>query len=186
MHVAVPKMDTTATTGSDDMSDESNDRHDERMTVPEAARLLGISEGAIRKRVERGKLHAEHTPGGRLIVYLDHDERGATTPTTDTTRDRPRPSRDPKPIEPERYIRSLEDQVQDLRRRLDLETDANRENRRIIAGLIERTPELPGASESGGETPARGPVPHGQETPSSTPSTSAEGPRRSWWRRLWE
>ncbi len=171
-------MDTTATTGSDDMSDESNDRHDERgatqrMTVPEAARLLGISEGAIRKRVERGKLDAEHTPGGRLIVYLDHD----ATATTDTTRDS-HDRHEPKPIEPERYIGSLEDQVQDLRRRLDQETEANRENRRIIAGLTQRIPEIEAA-----------PREHEDPGPSPTPTDTTGAPetytrRRPWWRRV--
>src|SRR5215210_4291472 len=73
------------------MSDQTHDsREGEGTTVAEAARLLSITEGAVRKRVERGKLAAEHTTDGRLVVYLD----ATTTHTTrDTTHDRPRQSR---------------------------------------------------------------------------------------------
>jgi hypothetical protein len=38
------------------VSDESHDSRRVRMTVAEAARALGISESAVRKRVKRGKL----------------------------------------------------------------------------------------------------------------------------------
>jgi hypothetical protein len=124
------------------VGDGSHDRHDSEAsaTVAEAALVLGISEGAVRKRVERGKLRAEHDAAGRLIVYLEGGA-GATT-TTDTTRDQPRQSRD------DRYTISLEDQVAYLRGQLDQEREANRENRRIIAGLTQRIPELPPANEA--------------------------------------
>jgi excisionase family DNA binding protein len=156
------------------MSDESHDIRD-NMTVAEAARMLGITEGAVRKRVERGKLAAEHMADGRLLVYLDHD---ATT--TDKTRDRLRPSRD------ERYTKSLEDQVQYLRGQLDQERDANRENRRIIAGLTQRIPELeaagpsepPEASQTAGEGPDRA------EPRPATGAPQEGAQRRPWWRRV--
>lgn len=47
-----------------------DDRVDTRVTIREAATLLGISEGAVRKRVDRGTLR--HTKGtdGRVYVYL--------------------------------------------------------------------------------------------------------------------
>jgi excisionase family DNA binding protein len=156
------------------MSDESHDIRD-NMTVAEAARMLGITEGAVRKRVERGKLAAEHMADGRLLVYLDHD---ATT--TDKTRDRLRLSRD------ERYTKSLEDQVQYLRGQLDQERDANRENRRIIAGLTQRIPELeaagpsepPEASQTAGEGPDRA------EPRPATGAPQEGAQRRPWWRRV--
>ncbi len=155
------------------MSDESHDIRD-NMTVAEAARMLGITEGAVRKRVERGKLAAEHMADGRLLVYLDHD---ATT--TDKTRDRLRPSRD------EQYTRSLEDQVQYLRGQLDQERDANRENRRIIAGLTQRIPELEAASSSERpEAPQTVEEEPDRAEPRSATGASQEGARRPWWRRV--
>jgi hypothetical protein len=106
------------------VSDQSHDIHDEGTTVSEAARILGITEGAVRKRVERRKLAAEHTQDGRLMVYLGRD-----TTTTDTTRDRPRQSRDASEVD-DRYIRSLEEQVQYLRSQLEQEREARTEERR--------------------------------------------------------
>jgi hypothetical protein len=43
----------------------------ERVTVQEAARQLGITESAVRKRVQRGLLQHDKEPDGRLYVYLD-------------------------------------------------------------------------------------------------------------------
>jgi chromosome segregation ATPase len=113
------------------MSDQSHDSRDEGTTVAEASRILGISEGAVRKRVERRKLAAKHTRDGRLLVYLDRDT------TTDTTRDRPRLSRDER--HEDRYTRSLEEQVAYLRSQLEQERAARTEERRrqdtVIAQL---------------------------------------------------
>src|SRR4051812_19390514 len=43
---------------------------DRRVTVREAAVLLGVSEGAIRKRVDRGTLEHDKGEDGRVYVYL--------------------------------------------------------------------------------------------------------------------
>ena len=108
------------------VSDESHDSRRVRMTVAEAARALGISESAVRKRVKRGKLEHEHAPNGRLIVYLN------SAATSD----------EPHDAKTERYVRGLEDRVEHLRNELDQERDANRENKLIIAALEERIAEL--------------------------------------------
>jgi hypothetical protein len=44
---------------------------DERLTLRQAAARLGVSESAIRKRVERGKLRSDMGSDGRRYVYLD-------------------------------------------------------------------------------------------------------------------
>lgn len=43
----------------------------DRVTIQEAARRLGVSEGAVRKRVTRGTLEHDKEPDGRVCVYLD-------------------------------------------------------------------------------------------------------------------
>jgi hypothetical protein len=43
----------------------------DRLTIQEAARRLGISEGAVRKRVTRDSLEHEKDDDGRVYVYLD-------------------------------------------------------------------------------------------------------------------
>jgi hypothetical protein len=41
------------------------------VSIQDAARRLGISEGAVRKRVTRGTLHHDKANDGRVYVYLD-------------------------------------------------------------------------------------------------------------------
>src|SRR5215216_7207165 len=47
----------------------------DRLTIQEASRRLGISEGAVRKRVTRGTLQYEKEDEGRIYVYLDVGDR---------------------------------------------------------------------------------------------------------------
>jgi signal peptidase I len=111
------------------------------MTVAEAARALGISESAVRQRVKRGTLEHERAPDGRLIVYLD---------SAATSRERaPAESHEART---ERYVRGLEDRVEDLRDELDKEREANRENNRVIAALEERIAELEASQTAQPET----------------------------------
>ncbi len=42
----------------------------DRVTIQEAARRLGVSEGAVRKRVKRGTLEHDKEQDGRVYVYL--------------------------------------------------------------------------------------------------------------------
>jgi hypothetical protein len=55
--------------------DEGDRRGVDRLTIQEAARALGISEGAVRKRVARGTLRHEKEQDGRIYVYLDAGAR---------------------------------------------------------------------------------------------------------------
>lgn len=150
-----------------------------RVTLSEAAEILGTSKDAVRMRVRRGTLRSDKGEDGRVYVYLD--------PTADTVHHEPEVEGGDAARE---LVEVLRAQVEDLRGRLDRETEANRENRRIIAGLIERVPEL--------EAPAR--EPEARESPlgaeevgeGSSPGpgrgeTEAAGEaseRRPWWRRV--
>jgi hypothetical protein len=165
------------------MSDQSHDRRDEGTTVAQAARTLGITEGAVRKRVERGKLAAERATDGRLIVHLDSD-----TTATDTTRDRPRQSPD------ERYTRSLEEQVEYLRSQLEQEREARTEERRrqdtVIAQLSQANAEQ---ARTIRELEAPSEAPESPETVEEEPERAGPRPatggaqepvQRPWWRRV--
>ena len=46
------------------------------VTVTEAARWLGVSESAIRKRVQRKQIEFQHDAKGRLQIVLDKPETG--------------------------------------------------------------------------------------------------------------
>jgi len=178
------------------MHDQSHDSRDKGVTVAEAARLLGITESAVRKRVERGKMEAEHAPDGRLIVYLDR-----TTTATDTTRDVPRQSRDNRE-DAQRYTRGLQEQVaylraqvEHLRGQIEREQEVRTEERRrhdtVIAQLsraneeqartireIEAPQEASDAPETVEETPERA------EPRPATGGAQEGAQRRSWWRRV--
>ena len=55
--------------------DEGDRRGVDRFSIQEAARRLGISEGAVRKRVTRDTLRHEKDDDGRVYVYLDSGGR---------------------------------------------------------------------------------------------------------------
>src|SRR5829696_8902718 len=121
------------------------------MTVAEAARALGISESAVRKRVKRGKLEHERTPDGRLLVYLNSAATSATG--------RERVLDESHDAKTERYVRGLEDRVEHLRNELDQEREANRQNKLIIAALEERIAELEASQTATVEPERREPHP---------------------------
>jgi hypothetical protein len=56
----------------------------DRVTIQEAARRLGISEGAVRKRVTRRTLQHDKAPDGRVYVYLDAGDRRRVDDGQDT------------------------------------------------------------------------------------------------------
>ena len=46
-----------------------------RVTVEEAAQLLGIEKGSVKKRIQRGKLRSEKDATGTHYVYVDESGR---------------------------------------------------------------------------------------------------------------
>lgn len=134
------------------------DRYTDRdkRTVPEAARLLGITQDAVRKRITRGTISHTKDEDGRVWVYLYNTK---TTQYTDQDTDR------------DKLLEVLRDQVEMLRDQLAHEREANRENRRIIAGLTSRIPQLEApttqAQEQRQDQPANPPSPEPQHRPRS-------------------
>ncbi len=143
-----------------------------RLTVQEAAEVLGASVDAVRSRIRRGSLDSEKGEDGRVYVWLGFDQADDE------------PQRQVEGGEARELIEVLRAQVEDLRGRLDRETEANRENRRIIAGLIERVPEL----EAPSQEPRESDLSASGEERTSTPGRDRPGPEapasRPWWRRL--
>lgn len=150
-----------------------------RLTLAEAAAKLGTSKDAVRMRVRRGTLRSEKGANGRVYVFLNATTYGV------------HPESEVEGAEA-RLVEVLRAQVEDLRGRLDRETEANRENRRIIAGLIERVPELeaPGAGRDTGkrgsplrDEEAREGYSPGQDR-GATETAGEASERRPWWRRV--
>jgi hypothetical protein len=124
--------------------------------------LLGISEGAVRARIHRGTLETERD-SGTVYVRLNAD---------DTTNER---------TEQSELIQTLREYNSSLERQLNAERESSAELRRIVAGLVQRIPELEAPSEprESPETPSEG-------RPSATGPPEAEEPTESrpWWRRM--
>ncbi len=118
----------------------SNERATNRVTVADAARLLGLSAEAVRMRIKRGTLASEKVEG-TVFVLLDADPARSNV---DPTRSNIDPTTNQTP-EQTALVEVLHEQVAYLREQLDQEREANRENRRIIAGLVQRVPELESA-----------------------------------------
>jgi len=130
-----------------------------RVTVAEAARMLNLSAEAVRSRVQRGTLDSIKVDG-TVYVLLDADQAQRTFVNAD---------KQMALIQSlHALIHSLEDHTTYLREQLEQERKANRENRRIIAALTQRIPQLP-------ETPGAS-APEPQE-PTELPES------RSWWRK---
>jgi excisionase family DNA binding protein len=70
-------------------ADTSTDTLD-RLTMAEAAKRLGVTKDAVRKRVQRGNIPYEKDKDGVVFVYLDRGDAGPRTggqTSTDTSRD---------------------------------------------------------------------------------------------------
>ena len=156
-------------------TDQATDR---RVTVPEAALLLGLSEDAVRSRLKRGTLRRETASDGTVLVVLGPDgspDRPTTNrnqPTTGQATDQP------AQVMMQAHLDSLQEQIVHLRQQLEEAHEANRENRRIIAGLVQRVPELEAAPE-----PREAPVSPSEERGESDVPPEEKKPV-SWWRRL--
>lgn len=161
-----------------------------RVTVYEAADQLGLSVDAIRKRVQRGSIPYEKDTSGRVHILLD--ESSTLHDVVQDSYETPSLSLIEELREQNAYLRTL------LNTEREARTEENRrkdeENRRkdhIIAGLVQRIPELEAAEEmhesyddghkehpQRGEHPNEGYTPY-EETPE--PQTAAQRP---WWKRI--
>ena len=138
----------------------------ERVTVQEAARQLGITESAVRKRVQRGLLGHDKEPDGRLYVYLD---------TQDKSRDQVRDS------SYDMLVRRLENENEFLRRELERKDT-------ILLNMTEAMKALSSPPQEVSLEPRESPQTveeeQGRGQPRSAAGEAQEGVQRPWWRRM--
>jgi excisionase family DNA binding protein len=151
-----------------------------RATVEEAARILGTSENAVRKRIERGTLPSEKVDGVRYVILLDSDmPQHAADTAGDSVADM---SHDLALMQA--HLDSMQEQVSYLKAVIHTRDEELRRKDHIIAALTERIPELEAPREASSEAredhvtasegAAKGNVPEQHET--------AQRRERSWWR----
>jgi hypothetical protein len=140
----------------------------QRLTVPEAARELGITEAAVRGRIKRGTLRS-YRESGKVYVLLEGDASA-------TNRDAPTDA----PTDQSELIDVLREQLAE-------EREARRRADTIIAQLTQanatlaaRIPELepPESTSEPSDTPEPQSAPEEQQEVTSQPQ------ERSWWRRM--
>ena len=137
----------------------------QRVTVPEAAELLGITVEAVRMRIKRGTLSAERQ-GGRVFVLLGQGHPTEhTTERTDLT--------DPR----DELIAQLRSEVEAWRE------EARRKDHLLAAALerippqLEAPPDAPGSPETVEKE-------QGRAEPRPDAPAAQEGEARPWWRRV--
>ena len=144
--------------------DEGDRRGVDRLTIQEAARRLGVSEGAVRKRVSRGTLEHHKDEDGRVYVYLDNGVDDGVDDGVDPNSNA--------------LISQLRDEVAYLR-------DENRRKDEII---MQQAMTMRQLSAAPSQEPSED-VETVEETSDRAESHSAtggaqEGARRPWWRRV--
>jgi excisionase family DNA binding protein len=157
--------------GQDSQQDRPQDSLD-RLTVAQAADRLGITQDAVRKRIARGTIRHTKDYEGRIFVFLDTFERESKT-NQDNGQDGG--SKTAPDADQDKYTRSLEDQIDFLRRELERKDT-------IIMTMAQRIPEL---------DPAREAPPEERESDISASEERGEGEappeqkkRRSWLHRF--
>jgi excisionase family DNA binding protein len=134
----------------------------DRITVAEAAEVLGITRDAVYKRVERNKIRYERDADGQLYVYVEQSEAS---------------QRQGVQSESSALTSALEARIESLERQLEAERGSSAELRRLLAAALERIPPQLEAPERPPESPETateeeaGPRPQSEE-------------RVSWWRRM--
>jgi hypothetical protein len=141
----------------------------DRLTIQEAARRLGISEGAVRKRVTRDTLRHEKDDDGRVHVYLDVGGRRGVDTGQDTGVD---PNSNA-------LISQLRDEVAYLR-------DENRRKDEIIMQQAMTMRQLSSASPQEDSEAAKTveDEPESAEPRPATGGAQEGAERRPWWRRM--
>ena len=171
----------------------------DRVTVQEAARRLGVKEDAIRKRIQRGSIRNQKDPSGRVWVWVrpaqdtaqDADASSqdeAQDPYRDTTQDSAQDGRLEDLREQVAYLRRQLDEEREARRRADTIlvqlSAANAEQARTIRAIEapQEPPEDAETVEEAPEGPETRPATGGVQE--ATRGAEAGGERRPWWRRV--
>jgi hypothetical protein len=118
-----------------------------RVTIREAANRLGVTEAAIRKRIQRGSLDREIGRDGRVYVYLDL--------SCDMSRPESQVHRDPLV---EELVEELRDRVAFLERALERRSVESERYQQIVAALTQTNNQLAGRLREI-EAPTAQPVP---------------------------
>jgi excisionase family DNA binding protein len=160
----------------------------ERVTVEDAARLMGLSVDAVRKRIERGTLRSVKA-GKTRYVLLDGDrtqqDDGRTRQDSgETQQDTGAPTGDAVAGTAGLLVETLQEQVAYLKGVVATRDEELRRVHILLSQMAQRVPELEPArdAQNGHETPAE--APGGVEDREGEGGPENGSQRRSWWRQF--
>jgi hypothetical protein len=193
-----------------DRHETAYDRHTTvmRVTVPQAAQILGTTPDAVRSRLRRGKLRKDTAEDGTVLVVLDaglvdgrasfarSDGHDGQEKARDGQADGQGSETSALLEAKDQTIGHLSEQLEFLRQQLREEREESRRKDHLLAAALEK---IPTAIEPPPDTPSesrQGPSEPQQESRDTqtsqghpeqeTGSGGAGQERRSWWRRLLE
>jgi hypothetical protein len=120
----------------------------QRVSVDEAARTLGLTVDAVRKRVQRGTIEHEKDQAGRVRIILDSPDNASTLQdeSPDTTG-----QANALIAAKDETIQELRGRVQRLEREVDTRNEEIRRRDHLLAAALERIPpqlEAPSEAEA--------------------------------------
>src|SRR5215217_3311012 len=127
-----------------DTSMDSTDTSMDRVNVAEAAELLGITQAAVYKRIQRGTITHDKDDEGRVFVYVDPSDTppDKSMDTSDSITDRSMDSTN--------YVELIEElrlHNEHLRNEVEAWREESRRKDTIIMTMAQRIPELEPAPE---------------------------------------
>ena len=145
-----------------------------RVSVYDAAQVMGVTVDAIRKRISRGTIPHERDEDGRVWVLLDTDQD-----PTSKVQDTDQPQSDSAEL-----ISELRARISSLEYQLEQERQANSEHRRLLAAALERIPPQLEAAPEARESPQTAQEEPERAEPRPVTVESQESAQRPWWRRV--
>jgi len=151
-----------------------------KVTVYEAAEILSVTVDAIRKRIQRGTIPHERHEDGRVYVLLDE----AST-LQDNVQEAASNGQDDSQVHyrtgQDELVQSLYDQVEYLRREVEVWQEEARRKDHLLAAALER---IPPALEEAREAPSEAPETVAPEA--ERVETPLAEKQRSWWRKFFD
>jgi hypothetical protein len=148
----------------------------DRLSVSQAAEVLGVTQAALYKRIQRGTVAHDKDSEGHVFIYLD-----ASDIPPDKSMDEPDMSTDGSMDRSNgaELIAELRTHNEHLRQEVEAWREEARRKDAILMTMAQRIPELEAAQE-----PRDGPLRASEEADKGTAPSEQQEPtqHRSWWR----
>ena len=157
----------------------------DRLSVAQAATVLGITQAAVYKRIQRGTITHDKDSEGRVFVYLDTSDvpfdKSMDEPnmTTDESMDGSKDKSNSTEL-----ISELRAHNEHLREEVEAWREEARRKDTIIMTMAQRIPELEPAREAPSETREDPPQAASEEQDGTSHPDDEGAQKPSWWRRF--